>query len=954
MSSEDKSATWLWRFLVVLFLLTMVNIQMNGQNPIRQQQQQIPCIPGIALTADIDNVSCFGYSDGAIDLTISGGHPPYRINWSNGAKTEDIHNLSSGIYTVTVKDIFNCSASATYHVVQPDQLSVSFVRTNSICASQVDGCLIIDGGTPPYMVWVFQGPLPNNSTPQFPANGPPFIPNATPANIQFTLNSTTPQYMLCAQDIPAGQYLVLVVDDNGCYKLKRIDVPAANPLVISGVVSDVSCHGGSDGSVDITVGGGTPPYSYVWSDGSTGEDLLNVSAGTYSVVVYDQNQCSITATFTVAQPPALTITTILSYPICGGQPSGCAYISGGTGPYQIWVFYGPPISNPQVDLSGTHPQIPGTQVSNTAFTHPMPVYDTLICGQNIPNGTYYILVIDANGCYELEIVHIQGVPFMTLSADITDVSCHGGHDGGIDLTVHHGTPPYTFVWSNGDTTEDIDQLSAGIYAITVTDANGCTVSSSFRVKQPRPLHVSFLFSYPICGGQPSGCAYISGGTPPYHIWVFQGVLSQTNPNVHVNTLPPSIPGLTLVPSIHFVSTSPNADSILCANNIPNGVYYVLIVDDNGCWILETVTIQGVPFMRLKGDVDHVSCAGGNDGAIDLTVVNGTAPYSFLWSSGDTTEDISNLAKGLYSVTVTDANGCTASESWKVRQPDSLELNLNFHQYGFYACVSPSGGVGPYSVMWFRLPNMVVITPGTTPNCVYNLSAGIYMVKVTDANGCTKTEIFIIDPMPPCLAGEALVNPDTILSGQSTTFSLHYYVGSSFQWQFRTSFTGWIDIPGATSPTYHTPAIYSGSDKDIYVRCKVYCQSTIPLFSSPDTLHVIAVPNQRVSIADEALFGTNYKSKGSDDGATASQTWQDIYLYPSVGSGAFSVVIEGEFDGNTYLEVVDLTGRSIYKTMKENLIDGSLIQVSLDDAAQGLYVVRIENNGRVFTRKVIIQ
>lgn len=948
--SKTDMSTWLWRTLVVIFLLTILNIQVNAQQPIRTQSN---CISGLSLSGQVDHVTCFGYSNGAIDLTITGGAPPFRINWSNGAKTEDIHNLSSGTYSVIVKDHLNCTASATFLVHQPDKIEILFVRSNSICADQVDGCLLIEGGTPPYLVWVFEGPVANNSNPQFPTNGPPVLPGGTISNVPFIQDPTSPQFMLCAQDIPAGYYFILVVDNNGCYALKRITIPAANLVVVLGVVSDVSCYGGSDGSIDITVSGGTPPYTYAWSNGNTSEDLNNVSAGNYTVVVFDQNQCSVTATFTVGQPAQLNITVILSYPICGGQPSGCAYISGGTSPYQIWVFYGPPITNPQVDLSGTVPHIPGTQLNqNSAFTHPWPIYDSLICGQNIPDGTYYILVIDANGCYTLEIVTIQGIPFMTLSADITAVSCHNGLDGAINLTVHHGNPPYSFIWSNGDATEDINNLSAGIYGVTVADANGCTVSGSYRVKQPRPLTANFLFAYPICGGQPSGCVYIGGGTSPYSIWVFQGVLAQTHPNVQLNTLPPSIPGLTIVPAVQFTATS-LTDSVLCASNIPDGTYYVLIVDANGCWILETVTIQGVPFIRLKADIDHVSCAGGSNGAIDLTVYHGTPPYSFSWSNGATSEDISNLQAGQYTVTVTDANGCSASETWGVRQPDSLNLNLTFHQYGFFACVNPTGGVLPYSVIWFRLPNMVIINPGVTPFCVYNLTAGIYMVKVTDANGCTKTEIFIIDPMPPCLGGEARVHPDTILSGQTSTFSLHYYVGNTIQWQFRTSFTGWIDIPGATSPVYVTPPIYTGSDKDIFVRAKVFCQSTVPLFSTEAKLHILAVAGQRVDIADEDLFNYSPKAKSTGVEELAGETMQSIQVFPTISGGEFYISFIGDFIEKTEINVLDMTGRNIYLDIQDNLTDGSIVQVSLGDMAKGFCLVRISNNGRVYTKKVII-
>lgn len=285
-------------------------------------------------------------------------------------------------------------------------------------------------------------------------------------------------------------------------------------------VSHVSCFGGNNGAVNITVSGGTPAYSFAWSNGQNTEDLNTLTSGIYTVTVTDANGCTKTAVATVSQPMALLAVTTATDDACFGASNGdvSLTVTGGTTPYTyVW-------SN-------------GTTTQNLV---------------NVAAGTYCVTVTDAHGCSTSTCTVVLENPEIILSTSVTNVNCNGGSDGAIELSVSGGTPAYSLtLWSNGKTTQDISGLAAGTYTVTVTDFSGCTRTTSATVTQPTAI-----------------------------------VLSATAVNV--------------------------------------------------------------------------SCFGGANGSIDLTVSGGTSPYTYQWSANAgnaTTQDVNGLPAGTYNVTVTDAHGC---------------------------------------------------------------------------------------------------------------------------------------------------------------------------------------------------------------------------------------------------------------------------------------------------------
>ena len=302
----------------------------------------------------------------------------------------------------------------------------------------------------------------------------------------------------------------------------------------------------------------------------------------------------------------------ITSPKCNGGTDGGAKVSvsGGTAPYSyVW-------SNGQIIF--------------TAF--------------NLAAGTYTVTVTDANGCSKVGSVTITNPPLLVVTTSKTDVSCGNSNDGKASAVVLGGTPSYTYKWSNNATTASINNLSAGTYTVTVTDANGCQQTSSVTILAPTLLSVTFTTFSPACNGANTGSitANPSGGTAPYfYKWSYNNLTTQT------------------------------------INNVPAGSYSVTITDSKGCTVVGQTSLTQPNSIVCNAKIGSnyngldVSAIGASDGIATVTVTGGTPGYTFLWSTGATIPTITGLAPGVYSVTVTDAAGCTCISTVTVKNPSKV-------------------------------------------------------------------------------------------------------------------------------------------------------------------------------------------------------------------------------------------------------------------------------------------
>ncbi|MCW3071298.1 MAG: C-terminal target protein [Bacteroidetes bacterium] len=682
--------------------------------------------PVLSGSTVVTNTACFGGSNGAINLTPSGGTPGYTFNWGGGVTTEDRTALAAGTYTCFITDANACAATVTAIVTQPTPVSGTKVVTSVACFGGSNGAINFtpSGGTPGYTFNWGGGITTEDRT-----------------------------------GLAVGNYTVITTDANSCTGSLIVTVtqPSA-PVSGTTVVTNVSCFGGSNGAINLTPSGGTPGYTFNWGGGVTTEDRTGLAAGTYTVITTDANGCTGAVIVTVTQPSApVSGTTVVTNVACFGVSNGAINLtpSGGTPGYTFnWLPSGP------------------TTEDRTGLTA----------------GTYSVQVTDANGCTGTVTVNVtQPSAPVSGTTVVTNVACFGGSNGAINFTPSGGTPGYTFNWGGGVITEDRTGLADGNYTVTTTDANGCTGTVAVTVTEPSaPVSGTTVETNVACFGGSNGTIDLTptGGTPGYtYNWLPSGPTTQdrigiaagtytvqiTDANsctgtVAVTVTQPSAPvsGTTIVTSVACFGGSNGAINFTPSGGTPgytfnwgggvttedrtglaSGNYTVITTDANGCTGTVTVTVTQ-PSAPVSGTtvVTNVACFGGSNGTIDLTPTGGTPGYTYNWlPSGPTTQDRIGISAGTYTVQITDANGCTGTVTVTVTQPPAISVSLasqtniscNGGSNGA-ATVSVSGGTTSYSYNW---------TPGNPTGdgtaSVTGLTAGTWTCTVTDANSCVATQ-----------------------------------------------------------------------------------------------------------------------------------------------------------------------------------------------------------------------
>ena len=593
----------------------------------------------IASIEDIVNVSCHNESTGSINISVSGGSAPYSFSWNNESVTQNLANVISGLYEVIVTDSKGCTQRLEARVTQPEPLVIREERVDNIdCFGNENGIINLS---------ITGGTLPYS--------------------YRWNTNDTTKNL----SNLRAGSYDVVVTDAQGCQATysKTLTSPTELVATLENTVNNL-CFGASEGEVNISIEGGVAPYRYKWNTGATTQDLVSLKSGTYDVEVMDANGCTDTLSATITEPELVEITIESTDILCYGDETGVIdlNIRGGVAPYTY-------------------------EWSNGATTQDI---------RNIPKGQYSVIIKDANGCSEIREVTIYEPPkFFAVLESETQIACYGQSTGAIDVRISGGVTPYTFEWSNGATTEDLNDIPAGDYTLKVTDANGCEETIESVITQPTEVKytidkVTNLNCHKDSGGEID--ISITGGVGPYTYLWSNGAITQ--------------------------------DLI----NVPAGKYSVTITEGNGCQNTLEAEITEPPLLTLKLDtVGHVLCNGDETGLVQISVEGGVAPYQYSWSNGATTDDISNLPAGNYSITVTDANGCMKSASTVVRQPRPFvasilnveNIQCNGENTGSIQ-LNVTGGVTPYQFEWNN---------GSTSQNLDGLSAGDYSVVITDQNGC---------------------------------------------------------------------------------------------------------------------------------------------------------------------------------------------------------------------------
>ncbi len=686
-----------------------------------------------------DTLVCHGQDSGFIDIQISGGLPPYTFNWSNGILTEDLSHLPAGTYIVAVKDSNQCVNTASFVIHETSDINPVAISSNPVCVGSI---LNLTGYSS--MGDSYHWTAPNG----------------------FSSNSQDTSFIAAISD--SGMYTLIISDTLGCldtaFVYVLVDTCSCDAPVLAESHKNINCYGGNNGSIDIAATGGVTPYNYAWSGGQTSRNLSGLSAGTYTVSVTDAVGCSSQLTITVTEPAMLVISTLNNIDnICSNGQSGSVTISvtGGTPPYDYQWNNGFSTASITQLKSGSYSVLLSDLngcTTQSSFTIASPPGLTLTfttnndnCGSGVGaanaivsggvspynylwsngvttsgvsgliGGHYSLIVTDANGCTISEYADISsaGGPVVSLVQAI-DAGCFGEAGGILDIQVNGGTAPYNYQWSDGSTSQDISNLIAGVYHVTVTGSDACATSTSFTIFQSAQVLAVAVTDDTVCSGMALNL-YGSGGAS--YLW--------TGPNGFSS----------LLQNPTFITTQ--ADS---------GIYSLIVSDPAGCTDTTSVfvTVVACPCLMPLVAESHRNnlCQGDSSGIIDLAITGGIAPYSFTWTTGQTTKSLNGLKAWTYTVSVTDALSCVTQLSIVLTDPTRVTNltpvivnNICASDRNGSINMNVSGGTSPYYYQWNN---------GATTPVISQLDTGVYTVLISDSNGCKSSWSYAISS-PPALS-----------------------------------------------------------------------------------------------------------------------------------------------------------------------------------------------------------
>jgi hypothetical protein len=685
--------------------------------------------PAITIVGSSTNVSCYGGSNGEINITaVSGGNGgPFEfskdgVNYqSSGLFT----GLSVGVTTIYIKDGAGCVFQEDWTILQPNEIVVSPVASSTTTCGGSDGALEanLSGGVGPFQFSldgvnfqasnVFNGLAAGdytvyikdandcqvstvvkvndpdlftlattviNSTCAGSNNGSVNIsPDPTGSNYQFSLDGTNFQTSSKFENLAPGSYTATVTDDKQCEN--SIQFLIAEPAQLEATVAtvDISCKDGANGTITITASGGTAPYSYSLDGTSfqSEEVFSSLGAASYTITLKDAQACTATYEVAISEPEELILNATATVVRCAGAADGKIVLeaTGGTAPYQYRTD-----GDAFVDAS--------------EFT-------------GLEAGAYSLTVKDANGCTATSEAVVTQPDVLTVEAGSISPTCTNGPDGSIDITAAGGTAPYSYSIDGADFQESnsFSGLAAGYYTVAVKDANGCTVNTEAIITEPMALIATVVSTSSTCAGLTNGSIDITttGGTAPYSY---------------------SINGADFQESSSF-------------SGLAAGDYTVAVKDANGCVVEVAVAITAPDGFSVQATTADVTCSGLTDGSVSLQVTgpeNASYTYSIDGESFQEAATFDGLAAGDYTFTVKNASGCTVEMTAVISSPSVLSLSLS--EIGGAVAATAEGGTSPYTYSSngtdFQESNLFDLTPGD------------YTIIVKDANGCEATSQVTIE------------------------------------------------------------------------------------------------------------------------------------------------------------------------------------------------------------------
>ncbi|MBS1625512.1 MAG: gliding motility-associated C-terminal domain-containing protein [Bacteroidetes bacterium] len=943
-------------------------------------------VPPAPLTLRLDsvNIPCYGGSTGSVTATVGGGRPGYTYVWSTSGFGPSLTNQPAGTYTVQVFDNSGCSVTGTTHITQPAQLVSGATTTSLTGAGLHDGTITVttSGGTPGYTyssVPTLSG-LPNainldtgtyiitvcdvnNCCVQDTAHvsGPPPInviatitnndcygqcngqisvtASGGVAPYTYSWNTTPPSSGQSISGLCAGSYTVVVTDSNG------ISVSNTYPVTAPPALGDhidstlITCYGAADGALSDSAYGGMPPYTITWTPGGP-NPLSGLNPGTYAVQIIDANGCILNDQASLGQPPQLVAVLDSVHPtMCYGSADGTAWItvSGGTPPYDITWSGSNATTTVASDLdAGTHTatitDAHGCSTTVTAtITQPQQIVSSIsttaahcessndgsatvmvnggtapysynwdnsfgsTTQNNLSSGSHMLIVTDFNNCTVASTFTVDTQYVLHLAMTSTPVSCFDGNDGTATVTALNGAPVASYDWASGSVVNPATDLYAGYESVTVTDGYGCTAVDSVLITEPPQLVAVPYFTNPLCKGDHNGKIWLtaSGGQGPYY-YTYNGLTYQ---------MTDTITGL----------------------GVDNNPYFLIVYDSKGCSQNVRVDLTDPPALAVDTVVTQITCANALDGAITANGIGGTPGYTYSWSPvSSTSNTVSGLAPGIYSVSVTDANGCTVATTVTLVAPPPISVT-DLHADSV-SCVGATDGLAQITVTGGTpglSPAYTYAINGGTPQesgSFYDLAAGVYQLVATDGQGChLDTSVTVETPLPVNVA----INPmDTTLDlGGSITLNLIIdnpggQTITAYAWSPSSGLTC-IDCPAPVATPYqrqdYTVVVTYGKN------CIATATATVRVDHGPDTYIPNAfTPNGDGNNDEFTVYGSGLKTvtmrifnrwgeKVFDSGDNQWASWNGTYKGVLQPPAVYTYVVELTYlDGQKKIKDGSLT------------------------------------------------
>lgn len=608
---------------------------------------------------ETNNIICAGDNNGTVSGQATGGSGPlmYSIDGETYGSSSGFEDLSEGAYFFYAQDMNGCYDSIPFEITSPPALDVEIEATDITCSGENNGALTITAAG---------------------GNGSPYI---------YTLNGEIIQSTV--ENLTVGTYDLIVTDVSGCEASTSFSIAEPSELVMTTEATDVSCFGDEDGSISLVATGGTEPYSYSLSgiESTTGV-YTSLAAGTYQAIITDANDCTTDLTIQLAVASNITAEVAqLTAVSCNGLSDGSVLITSS-------------------NTSGT---VTYTLEGGTPTTDPL--------FSNLPPGDYLASVSDDSGCGAAVFFTIEEPAALAISSQVVDnVSCNGLEDGSISIVASGGTAPYTYDINPGGAQ---DNLAAGTYTLSVIDANGCSLTSTFTITEPTGLTLSVNNVFGAsCPDGSNGRVTLgaSGGAGTGYIYTLSG------------------------PAGTFSST------IGLFTDLTYGTYVASVVDANGCTGETSVTVtyeNGFSAQILN--VQDILCFSESGGSLDLEITGGMGMTSFLLDGAIEVDPTNlNTEAGDHTITVSDENQCMIELFFTLEEPEVLEFD--FVVSGSILTINPSGGVQPYTYSYdgglmFVDQNTYVIDGDTEVDVV-----------VVDANGCEVVELVLISSVSDLTQG----------------------------------------------------------------------------------------------------------------------------------------------------------------------------------------------------------